>query len=150
MTMMNTKKSQILIGRTPSLSSISRTPSLSSISIASTVSVSSQYTTKSVRVPPPSKKLYTLQLKVLTWSAAISISSFLFFSMNIYAFVSLMTFACSVVLTAHTAWQYLKHLVRNGEILKIMPEQTRRYISEASLHDVLIDATSRLYHRETV
>lgn len=139
MTFTKPEKKQVQMGRSPSLISISTT---------STSSLNYQYKRSSV-VPPPSKMLYNLQLKILTWSTCISIVTFLFFSMNLYAFVTLMIFAFSAVLTLHTTWQYLKHLIRNGEMLKMLPDQTRYYILEASLHEALIDATNCMYHRNS-
>lgn len=103
----------------------------------------------------PTKNLYNLQIQILCSSTLISFISFLFSFLNIYAFITFMLFASSVILLVYTAFMYVRYLIvnNNGTLalchaIPFLPEGVREYIIKSSLHDVLLDMTSFVYSRE--
>ena len=96
-----------------------------------------------------SRGLFNRQLQLLTWSTGVSFILFLFFFLNIYAFITLMTFVFSIIMLVHTGFTYIKHILESGELnlFSLLPDSIQRYILKSSLHDLLMDATSNLYCR---
>ena len=110
-------------------------------------------TSSSLHVPTTSEKLFKVKLKLLGLSMFISTVLFLYFILNIYAFITVMTFSFSTLTLLYTILMYGWYTIENGRILEnhifpMLPMSMKNYILESSLHDVLIDVTSILYCRE--
>mmetsp|Transcript_15826 Transcript_15826/g.23799 ORF Transcript_15826/g.23799 Transcript_15826/m.23799 type:complete len:128 (-) Transcript_15826:638-1021(-) len=103
----------------------------------------------SIASPQPSRGLYNRQLQLLLWSTAISSITFLFFFLNLYAFIMLMVFFSSLTMLIHTSLAYFKYLLQSGEVnvFTLLPKQVQDYVLQSSLHDVLLDVTNNVYCR---
>jgi len=96
-----------------------------------------------------SSRLYSRQINLLLSSTGVSLVLFLFFFLNIFAFAALMTFAGSISMLIYTSYVYIMYLVQTGElnVFTLLPESTREYLMNTSLHEMLTDNSGYLENR---
>jgi len=95
----------------------------------------------------PSKSLYNRQIKLLLSTTIISLISFLYFFLNVYAFITWIIFLSCIWMSCYMTYIYIQHLFHSGEIMWLLPKSTQEYLVDKSLHDVLMDVTCYIYER---
>ena len=114
------------------------------------ISSSSSSSSSFLSTTPHSKKLFEAQFKLLLRSTCVSLLLFLYFVLNTFAYVALLIFTFSTLVLFQTALSYTQYQIENvrfEDFISYLPESTKEYVLETTLHDVLMDLTGYIYSR---
>lgn len=97
----------------------------------------------------PSRNLYNAQLQLLATMTGGSFIAFLFFFLNIFAFVSFMMGLVSVFMLMHTIYNYGNFLIESGEgaFFDFLPQSLQDYLTHTTIHDAMIDDSEFMENR---
>lgn len=95
------------------------------------------------------ERLYQRQIQVLATMSGASIVAFLFFFLNIFAFVTLILGLSSTSMLFHTAYSYITYILNSeeGALFHYLPAYIQNYLTNTSFHEAMSTDSNFLENR---